>query len=115
MDEDRIQPAQLKAEVAASLHRLPEGLDRYFIRTPNSREFDLHSLVATRARDKGVSNANELMILASEGKTAKREPIKVRPLGSLFVVVDGNSTFVNAVFSGWPVILGELEQSDTQS
>jgi ppGpp synthetase/RelA/SpoT-type nucleotidyltranferase len=115
MDEDFVQPAQLKAEVAASLRRLPEGLDRYFIRTPNSREFDLHSLVATRARDKGVSNANELMILASEGKTAKREPIKVRPLGSQFVVVDGNSTFVNAVFSGWPVILGELEQSDTPS
>lgn len=60
-------------------------------------------LVASRARPDGLVNANELMRRAAAGEIERRAPITVRPLADArFLVVDGNSTFLNGLASGWP-------------
>ena len=110
--EDCVRSISLDPTLSGSLKKLPEGLDLYFDRTPESREFEMQLLVATRVREDGVLNANKLLTLAREKRTSKRAPIKVRAFGSRFAIVDGNSTFVNAKFSGWSIILAELIEFD---
>jgi len=54
------------------------------------------------------------MALAYDGKKSKREPISVRLDGAgKYTVLDGNSTFANAVKNGWDRIPAVVEKSKT--
>jgi len=70
------------------------------------------ALVFSRARAEGIANANILMIEAAAGHRARRAPIRVRELGDeRWHVIDGNSTAINALFSGWPDIPADIDRS----
>lgn len=59
-------------------------------------------LINTRSRPTGIVNANKLMHLAKSGEGSKREPILVKSYDRVrWLVLDGNSTTINAVYSGW--------------
>ena len=66
----------------------------YFLTTNDTQLIDVERLVLSRARPTGIENAVALMKSAAEGVHPKRGPISVRPIGDLFLVVDGNSTLV---------------------
>jgi hypothetical protein len=103
-----ITAVRIPREIADALISLPEGSDSYFARTPTCQLVSVAELVASRVRPEGVVSANKLMALAARNMIEKRQPLKVRRFGSKFLVVDGNSTFVNAKFSGWNWILCEV-------
>lgn len=90
------------------LKELPFDLDRYFIKTPDTVEIDLDLLEPTRAREKGVKNANKYMRMAYDGEMDRRKPISVYERDGRFFVYDGNSTIANAKNSGWDSIYVEM-------
>jgi hypothetical protein len=86
--------------------RLPFAPDRYFV---GGKDVPLRLLDATRAREKGIHNARVFMWRAYIGEADRRKPISVRPTGDgRFEVLDGNSTYANAVASRWPSIRAEV-------
>lgn len=81
---------------------LPEDPWRYFKRSPGVVLLPLGKLKPSRARPQGIVNAGKFMVLAYEGKKSKREPISVRPEeGGKYTILDGNSTYANALMNGW--------------
>lgn len=84
---------------------LPYAPEKYFLECPDRICVRMEDLVLTRARSVGVSNASIKMREAYDGTLPRREPISVslHPAG-FYVVNDGNSTVVNAMFSRWPDI-----------
>lgn len=95
--------------------KLPEELDRFFLRTPTARDLPVSALRATRARPTGIANAAVYMRRAYNGTMDKRAPINVRDNGDgTYDVLDGNSTFAVAVENGWQKIRVEVEPADAQ-
>lgn len=90
------------------LKELPFDLDRYFIKTPDTVEIDLDLLEPTRAREKGVKNANKYMRMAYDMEIDRRKPISVYERDGRLFVYDGNSTIANAKNSGWDSIYVEM-------
>jgi hypothetical protein len=90
------------------LKELPFDLDRYFIKTPDTVEIDLDILEPTRAREKGVKNANKYMRMAYDMEIDRRKPISVYERDGRLFVYDGNSTIANAKNSGWDSIYVEM-------
>lgn len=85
------------------LQVLLEDQTAYFDHVDGVVVLPLAKLMPTRARPKGVRNANVLMRQALSGNGSKRGPISVTWQGEIdrYIIVDGNSTFLNAAFSGW--------------
>lgn len=90
------------------LEELPYELDRYFIKDADTKEIDLNLLEPTRAREKGVKNANKYMRMAYDGEIDRRKPISVYERNGEMFVFDGNSTIANAKNSGWKTIYVEM-------
>jgi hypothetical protein len=104
---NRIDPVLLE-----SLKRLPYQHDQYFVVGAATTYLPVSILVFSRARPEGITNANILMREAAAGQCGRRAPIRVRELGDgRWHVVDGNSTAMNALFSGWPDIPADIERS----
>ncbi|MBK5566961.1 hypothetical protein [Ensifer sp. SSB1] len=100
-----IGKAAFNREIAALLTRLPDDPSLYFDLGEPHLLIPLEQLVNTRARDRGIVNANRHMLTAANGRQEKRKPLTVRPLGNeLWLVVDGNSTLLNARYSNWRAI-----------
>jgi len=86
--------------------KLPFAPNKYFI---GGKDVPLRLLDATRAREKGIHNARVFMWKAYIGEAERRKPISLRPTGDgRFEVLDGNSTYANAVASRWPSIRAEV-------
>jgi hypothetical protein len=88
----------------ADLDKLPVGLTKYFNKPKGTITIEMNKIVPTRAREKGVKNANKYMLQAYKGEIEKRDPIKVYKQKGKYYVQDGNSTYANAKFSGWKTI-----------
>lgn len=99
----------------ANLKKLPYGLDKYFIKTPNTKRLLMSTLQPTCARKEGVKNANKLMMDAYNGKVERRKPISVKRVRGKYEIIDGNSTFANAKFSGWKFIYADVTKNPTSS
>lgn len=86
--------------------KLPFAPNKYFV---GGEDVPLHLLDATRARVDGIHHAHVLMWQAFNGDAPRRKPISIRPKGAgRFEVLDGNSTYANAVASNWPTIRAEI-------
>lgn len=98
-----IAVARLPAELTTPLDKLPYGHAAYFDLSAPHVIVPISQLLPVRARYEGIANANRFMQQAAAGLIPKRLPITVEPEpnGSL-LVADGNSTFLNALLSGWP-------------
>jgi hypothetical protein len=89
---------------------LPYAPERYFHLPAGCVTMPLARLVMTRARAKGVANAGRLMLAAYEGRQERRAPVSVQPLpDGRFLVLDGNSTTLTALASGWTDIPCSIE------
>lgn len=92
-------------EITASIARLPEDPSLYFDLREAHLLIPLVHLVNARARERGIVNANRHMLAAANGRQEKRKPLTVRALNNeLWLVVDGNSTLLNARHSHWRAI-----------
>lgn len=75
----------------------------YFKDLQSSVVIPARSLLLTRARQEGITNAFERMRNAAKNRIPKRLPILVSAhTASQYRVLDGNSTVAIAVFSDWP-------------
>jgi hypothetical protein len=103
---NRIDPLLLE-----TLKPLPFQHDRYFVRGPATTFLPVSMLVFSRARPEGIANANVLMREAAAGLHSRRAPICVRELDDgRWHVIDGNSTALNALLSGWPDIPADVDR-----
>ncbi|MGO4622954.1 hypothetical protein AB4Z34_34040 [Ensifer sp. 2YAB10] len=95
----------LNQEIAAELATLPEDPSLYFDLGETYVLIPLDRLVNARSREKGILTANRRMQVAARGNPEKRKPLTVRALDNvLWLVVDGNSTLINARHSNWRAI-----------
>ncbi|MEI3855979.1 MULTISPECIES: hypothetical protein [Ensifer] len=95
----------MNQEIVAALARLPDDPALYFDLGEPHLLIPLEQLVNARARERGIVNANRHMVAAAKGNQEKRKPLTVRALGNeLWLVVDGNSTLLNARHSNWRAI-----------
>lgn len=84
---------------------LPHNLKKYFTKPAGTKEVELSSLIPTRAREKGIANAERYMRLAYDGKMERRKPITIyKSRNGKYRVYDGNSTFAVAKKHGWKTI-----------
>lgn len=95
-----------------SFKPLPPQHNRYFVVGPATRYLPVSSLVFSRARPEGIANANVLMREAAAGRLDRRVPVSVRRLDNeRWHVMDGNSTAINALLSGWEDIPADVEEA----
>jgi hypothetical protein len=101
----------------ADLEKLPYKLDKYFTKPAGTVRIPLDKIKPTRAREKGVKNANKFMRDAYDGKMEKREPITVYKSAKKghYILKDGNSTYANAKFSGWKDIYAVVVKNEKLS
>lgn len=96
---------ELSQEIAAALVTLPDDPSLYFDLGEAHLFIPLDQLVNARMRERGIVNANRHMQTASKCNQGKRKPLTVRALGNgLWLVVDGNSTLINARHSNWRAV-----------
>ncbi|MGN7737762.1 hypothetical protein [Sinorhizobium sp. Sb3] len=96
---------KLDQDIAATLARLPDDPSLYFDLGEPHLLIPLEQLVNARARERGIVNANRHMLTAAKGNQEKRKPLTVQSLdNALRLVVDGNSTLLNARHSKWRAI-----------
>jgi hypothetical protein len=96
---------KLDQDIAATLARLPDDPSLYFDLGEPHLLIPLEQLVNARARERGIVNANRHMLAAAQGNQEKRKPLTVQSLdNALRLVVDGNSTLLNARHSKWRAI-----------
>jgi ppGpp synthetase/RelA/SpoT-type nucleotidyltranferase len=92
----------------ADLDKLPFNLDKYFIKNSKTLTIPVKSIQPTRARKKGVLNANKFMRKAYDGEIERRKPISIYKRDGKWYAYDGNSTLVNAIVSGWKTIYADI-------
>jgi hypothetical protein len=106
-----VSDGQIDPATFGSFVELPFQHDKYFIIGPDTALVEMSHLVFSRARPEGIANANTLMQEAAAGRTTRRKPISVRALpDGRFQVIDGNSTAINGLLSGWHDIPADLER-----
>lgn len=117
IDEDGVvSSVELDELTAAKLNVLPDRPLDYFQIDDATFFLEVHLLVNSRAREKGIINANDFMGQAAMGFKEKRKPIKVeRSAKGHWMVVDGNSTVINAIASGWSAIPCCMAQTESQA
>lgn len=109
-NETCVVTTTLDQSLEAQLSVLGDDPGSYFDLSVEHQMIDVANLIAIRARPNGIVNANKLMKLARIGEGSKRKPILVRPFDhNRWLVVDGNSTTINAIFSGWHYLPCTLE------
>lgn len=100
-----IMERELDEAVANQLRPLAYDPGAYFDINEMTLLVPLELLISTRARPDGILNACGLMEKAARGEISKRAPISISAYSNKkFLVNDGNSTVMNARFSGWPTI-----------
>jgi len=87
--------------VSPALELLPYDHAAYFDMDADHELILTSRLLATKPEGKGIANANIYMRQAANGEKSKRDPILVEDRGGQLVVIDGNSTFTNGIFSDW--------------
>ena len=102
LDGTRINDRVIPEALIHRLVTLVEDSEKYF--EDDGKDIEVDELFASRVRLNGVKSANTRMRLAYSGAFGRRQPIFVRTIGEIKVVVDGNSTFINALISGWKKI-----------
>lgn len=96
------------------LTRIPFNLELFFHLDSNTLILPMDSLRSLRCRPDGVLRGNRMMqeVLAGS-RTEKRAPISVTLADDgKYTIVDGNSTYFNAIFSGWPSIAARIESTN---
>jgi len=89
--------------------KLPHKLTKYFTKGAKTIEVPMDKLSPTRAREKGIENAEKYMRMAYNGEMDKRKPISVyRTTNGRYKVADGNSTYAVAKKNGWKTILADV-------
>lgn len=88
---------------------MPEDPWAYFTRPRGTVLMPIDELTPTRAREKGIKNAEKYMRMACQGTHDKRKPITVDP--ETLKVLDGNSTFAVARSWGWREIPVTFERA----
>jgi hypothetical protein len=98
----QIKHINLLGEEFQPLLALTDDLDLYFTHEGATR-VPTSALIPTRARPKGVRNANALMLKASQGEIPLRKPIAISSarVKGRRLIISGNATYLNAIFSGW--------------
>jgi len=98
-----IEHVPIREVIGESLVALVYAPERYFAVGPGTTAVPIANLVASRARPHGIKNANRLMQQAYRGEIARRAPVSIAPYrDGLWLVIDGNSTLINAIASRWP-------------
>jgi hypothetical protein len=111
-----VEDHEIEAELAAVLKPLPYAPERYFIIGQTTTMVPLDRLVASRARPNGIRNANVLMLQAHQGTIPRRAPVTIKALpGNRWLVVDGNSTLINALASDWPDLPCDVQPTAEKS
>lgn len=102
----------LTDEIVNSMISLEGAVEDFFdLESYNVTYVRCEHVWISRARTVGILNANKLMLSAKNGTVPRRAPIQVKrheTKPDKFVVVDGNSTFINLIFSNYdkvPVIV----------
>lgn len=88
--------------------KLPEEMDKYFIKPRGTKVISMSSIIPLRARAEGIANAEKNMKMAYEGKMEKRKPITLYKSQGKYRVYDGNSTYAVAKANGWENIWAEV-------
>jgi hypothetical protein len=100
------------ATLKLALDKLPEDTWKYFKKVPKTILVDINKLIPSRARPKGIENANKFMRLAYQGEKDRREPLDLQDNGDgTYTVLDGNSTYANAKHSKWKKLPGVVVKS----
>lgn len=95
----------------ATVQKLPDDPWRYFKKVPGAIMVNLKDLTPIRARESGIANANKYMWMAYNGEMEKRKPISLKDNGDgTYTVLDGNSTYANAMANNWKQIPGVVEE-----
>ena len=95
------------ATLKLALDKLPEDTWKYFEKVPKTILIDIDKLIPSRARPKGIANANKFMLLAYQGDKGRRKPLDLEDNGDgTYTVLDGNSTYANAKHSKWKKLPG---------
>lgn len=116
---DKAEAKEVGDKVASKVYRgqvkkmesggkLPEELDRYFIKTPQTKMVKMSSLKPSRSRPEGIANAEKYMKMAYDGQMDKRKPISIYKSHGMYKVSDGNSTYAVAKANGWENIYAEI-------
>lgn len=101
-DKIGLVQCQLDPGIVFQLTKLPEKAEAYFDVSIDHEMLLLTDLVNTRARPGGILSANKLMLSAFNDVGKPRAPILVQPYDQhRWLVIDGNSTTINALYSGW--------------
>ena len=101
-----LEMVTLQHDVLEGLVKLPEAPERYFLSTPNALLLPVSSLMLSHLRVAGIRSANNLMLGAYEGKNERRLPVTLKKIENNYLVIDGNSTVVNAIYCQWEMIFG---------
>ena len=88
--------------------KLPEDLEKYFVKTRYTKQIKIADLIPLRARPTGIANAEKYMRMAYEGKMERRKPITIYKSQKKYRVLDGNSTYAVAKENGWQYILADV-------
>ena len=100
--KDSPEEENAEEDSSGALQILPDEWERYFEANGKPRLVPVADLRPSRSRQTGIRNANSFMLKAYAGDHPKRKPIKVREAEDcVFDILDGNSTYANAVISGW--------------
>ena len=100
---DELETRDASAWFSKDFPGLAYSHDLYFKPDELALNLPATQLIATRARLEGLENAAGLMRRAAAGEIDRRAPLDVRPYrDGLFLVLDGNSTFLTGLASGWP-------------
>jgi len=90
---------------------LPEDPWSYFVATDDTIMVRVADIAPSRARPGGIERAGELMLAAHRGEVARRKPVSLCDNGDgTYTLLDGNSTYANALASGWELLPGIVEQ-----
>jgi hypothetical protein len=109
-DDGKVVIMSVPNSVTSGLEALPEEPGRYFLLRTDCLSIPLDRLIVDHVQSKGIRNANLLMRRAYEGIGERRLPIKVRQHNNFYKIIDGSSTYINAVLSSWSAIPCEIVQ-----
>lgn len=114
--EGRAEDPQAREKIdeilqSTELRPLAEDSSRYFKKPEGTVDVSIDNLRPTHAQASGVENANRYMEEAYSGARGKREPLSLRDNGDgTYDVLDGNSTYANALASGWKELPGIVKE-----
>ena len=103
-----IEHRELDEEIRAQLDELrldANGLAGYFTQRPDAVVMPMSKIVVSRVQPTRIIRENELLISAFNKEGEKREPVIVAKQKTDFLILDGNSTYLNGVAARWRNIL----------